>query len=84
MDFSWTDKERSFRAEVRSWLAANVPKQPLPSGDTRAGFALHVGWEKRLFDEPAAIDSSLRRARAGETLGCSTIAPLSTITIQIE
>ena len=50
MDLTWTDEETAFRAECRAWLEANVPDRPLPSGDTAEGFALHVEWEKKLFD----------------------------------
>jgi hypothetical protein len=49
MDLRYTDKEKAFRAEVRDWLAANVPRKPLPSGDTPEGFARHVEWEKKLY-----------------------------------
>jgi alkylation response protein AidB-like acyl-CoA dehydrogenase len=42
--------ERAFRDEARAWLAENVPRRPLPSGDTAEGFALHRGWERRLFE----------------------------------
>jgi alkylation response protein AidB-like acyl-CoA dehydrogenase len=48
MDLSWSKSEEAFRMAARRWLEANVPKTPLPSGDTRAGFAAHVAWEKRL------------------------------------
>ena len=37
-----------FRAEVRDWLRAHVPAQPLPSVDTAAGFAAHREWEREL------------------------------------
>ncbi|MDP6944362.1 MAG: acyl-CoA dehydrogenase family protein [Myxococcota bacterium] len=57
MDFSPTDDERMFRAEVRTWLAQNVPSEPLPSGDTREGFVQHVAWEKRLFEAGLAVVS---------------------------
>jgi alkylation response protein AidB-like acyl-CoA dehydrogenase len=50
MDLAWSPRELEFRAEARSWLAANVPGSPLPSGDTRAGFAAHLEWERALFD----------------------------------
>jgi len=50
VDLTWTESEEKFRAECRAWLEANVPKEPLPSGDTREGFALHLEWEKKLFD----------------------------------
>nr|WP_211288944.1 acyl-CoA dehydrogenase family protein [Actinophytocola xinjiangensis] len=47
---SYSPEERRFRDQARSWLADNVPARPLPSGDTREGFAAHVEWERRLFD----------------------------------
>ncbi|MFC8434877.1 acyl-CoA dehydrogenase family protein [Streptomyces sp. NPDC057253] len=50
MDLTWSDEERAFRAEARQWLAANVPDRPLPSGDTREGFAAHLEWERTLFE----------------------------------
>jgi alkylation response protein AidB-like acyl-CoA dehydrogenase len=37
-----------FRAEVRDWLRAHVPAEPLPSVDTAAGFAAHREWEREL------------------------------------
>jgi alkylation response protein AidB-like acyl-CoA dehydrogenase len=48
MDLSWSEPEEAFRAEARGWLEANVPRG-LPSGDTRAGFAAHLAWERALF-----------------------------------
>ena len=45
MDLSYTPEQRSFRAEARAWLEANVPKEPLPSFDTAVGFARHREWE---------------------------------------
>ena len=48
MDLTWSERDEEFRAEVRDWLRENVPPAPLPSGDTRAGFAEHVQWEKHL------------------------------------
>jgi alkylation response protein AidB-like acyl-CoA dehydrogenase len=50
MDLTWSPAEQEFRREARAWLAANVPRRPLPSGDTRAGFAAHLEWERALFD----------------------------------
>jgi alkylation response protein AidB-like acyl-CoA dehydrogenase len=48
VDLSYTDGERAFRAEVRAWMAANVPG-PLPSFDaSREGFEAHRAWEARL------------------------------------
>ena len=57
MDLSWSPEEQAFRAEVRDWLASNVPAAPLPSGDTREGFARHLEWERRLFDARFAVVS---------------------------
>jgi alkylation response protein AidB-like acyl-CoA dehydrogenase len=50
MDLTWTDAEQAFRDECRGWLEANVPAEPLPSGDTGEGFARHLEWERKLFD----------------------------------
>src|SRR3954447_13250892 len=57
MDLTWSPEEQAFRAEVREWLAANVPAEPLPSGDTREGFARHLEWERTLFDARFAVVS---------------------------
>lgn len=57
MDLRFTQKEENFRAECRAWLEANVPKEPLPSGDTREGFDLHVEWEKKLYEARYAVVS---------------------------
>jgi hypothetical protein len=56
VDLRFTDAEDDFRAEARGWLEANVPHD-LPSGDTREGFALHLDWERKLFDERWAVVS---------------------------
>ncbi len=47
----------AFRAEVRAWLAANVPDPPLPSVNTAAGFAKHRQWERALHDAGLAVVS---------------------------
>lgn len=57
MDLNWSDQEETFRTEVREWLDANVPDGPLPSGDTHEGFALHLEWERKLFDARYAVVS---------------------------
>lgn len=57
MDLTFNEKENAFRQECRSWLEANVPKEPLQSGDTREGFAQHVEWEKKLFAAGWAVVS---------------------------
>jgi len=49
MKLGYTDKQRAFRAEIREWLAAHVPKTPLASYDTPEGFAQHRAWEHTLF-----------------------------------
>ncbi len=48
MDLAYTPEQQEFRAEVRSWLEANVPRQPLRSFDTREGFEEHRRWESQL------------------------------------
>jgi alkylation response protein AidB-like acyl-CoA dehydrogenase len=56
MDLRMTAAEEEFRADCRAWLEANVPRG-LPSGDTREGFALHLEWERALFDARYAVVS---------------------------
>ena len=48
MQLQYTTQQEAFRQEVRSWLAAHVPKQSLPSLDTAEGFELHRDWERTL------------------------------------
>jgi alkylation response protein AidB-like acyl-CoA dehydrogenase len=48
VDLRYTPEQDAFRAEVRSWLAAHVPKEPLASFDTRPGFEAHRAWERTL------------------------------------
>jgi alkylation response protein AidB-like acyl-CoA dehydrogenase len=50
MDLTESPAEQAFRAEARAWLEENVPRAPLPSGDTRVGFAAHLEWERALFE----------------------------------
>ncbi len=57
MDLTFSPAEETFRAECRAWLEANVPRPPLPSGDTRAGFAAHLEWERTLFDARYSVVS---------------------------
>jgi alkylation response protein AidB-like acyl-CoA dehydrogenase len=45
----------AFQAEVRDWLAGNVPPQPLPSVDTADGVAAHRAWEQRLAAARLAV-----------------------------
>jgi alkylation response protein AidB-like acyl-CoA dehydrogenase len=39
-----------FRDEVRDWLAAHVPTEPLPPMDTDEGFEPHREWERTLAE----------------------------------
>lgn len=48
MDLTYTPAQQAFRAEARTWLEANVPREPLQSFDTEAGFAEHRAWEAKL------------------------------------
>ena len=57
MDLRFTAADDAFRAEVRAWLEAHVPAESLPSGDTAAGFARHVEWERELFEAGLAVVS---------------------------
>ncbi len=50
MDLSYTPAQHAFRAEARDWLSRNVPREKLPSHDTREGFELHRRWEATLAD----------------------------------
>src|SRR5690606_34007006 len=50
MDLTPTPEQQSFRSEVREWLAANVPADPLPEASTPEGLAAHKAWERRLFE----------------------------------
>ena len=44
----YTDAQRAFRAEVRAWMAANVPREPLETLESARGFAAHREWERTL------------------------------------
>lgn len=50
MDLAYTPRQQAFRAEVKAWLASNLPRTPLANYDTREGFEQHREWEGRLFD----------------------------------
>lgn len=50
MELNYTPRQQAFRAEVRAWLAANLPQHPLASYDTREGFEQHRAWERQLFE----------------------------------
>ena len=55
VDLTWTEDEEAFRAECRTWLEANVPATPLPSGDTARG----------LRPAPRVGEAALRRPLVG-------------------
>ena len=48
MDLNYTPEQQAFRAEVRSWMEANVPKTPLTTLECKEGFDQHVVWERTL------------------------------------
>ncbi|HBX74420.1 MAG TPA: acyl-CoA dehydrogenase [Halieaceae bacterium] len=48
MQLAFTEQQQAFRAEIRSWLQANVPAQPLQTFDTEEGFQQHREWEATL------------------------------------
>jgi alkylation response protein AidB-like acyl-CoA dehydrogenase len=50
MDLNLTPEQLQFRDEIRAWLDANVPEEPLGPTSTEEGFAQHRAWEKRLYE----------------------------------
>lgn len=50
MDLTHTEAQDAFRAEVRQWLAENVPAETLPPIHTADGVEAHQRWERTLFD----------------------------------
>src|SRR6195952_4351771 len=57
MDLTLSEDELAFQAEVRAWLEANAPSEPLPSMDTAEGWALHQEWEAKLAAERLSVVS---------------------------
>ena len=63
MDLTWNEDEQAFREAARSWLTTNLDVwrarhgDEIPSGDTRVGFALHLEWERMLYDARWAVVS---------------------------
>ncbi|WIN00425.1 acyl-CoA dehydrogenase family protein [Actinoplanes oblitus] len=55
MNLDLPPEAEAFRDEVRAWLAANVPAEPLPEVNTPAGAAAHRAWERRLADAGLAV-----------------------------
>ncbi|QYU70076.1 acyl-CoA dehydrogenase family protein [Leptolyngbya sp. 15MV] len=48
MDLAYTPKQQAFRAEVRAWMEAHAPREPLVTLECREGFDQHVAWERTL------------------------------------
>ncbi|MFH8988223.1 acyl-CoA dehydrogenase family protein [Streptomyces sp. NPDC017940] len=48
MDLDLTAAQEEFGRRARAWLAAHVPRRPLPSLETEEGFAAHRDWEREL------------------------------------
>ena len=48
MDLTYTPEQQAFRAEVRAWMEAHVPKEPLVTLECREGYDQHVAWERTL------------------------------------
>ena len=48
MDLAYTPEQQAFRAEVRAWMEAHVPREPLVTLECREGYDQHVEWERTL------------------------------------
>lgn len=48
MDLAYTPQQRAFRAEIREWLEAHKPREPLLTLECREGYDQHVEWERTL------------------------------------
>ena len=48
MHLEYTAEQHTFRAEVRAWMEAHVPKEPLVTLECREGYDQHVAWERTL------------------------------------
>ncbi len=48
MQLDYTPEQQAFRAEVRAWMQAHVPKEPLVTLECREGYDQHVEWERTL------------------------------------
>ncbi|WP_040788237.1 acyl-CoA dehydrogenase family protein [Nocardia paucivorans] len=57
MELDLDDSTRQFQQEVRDFLTANVPADPLPSMDTEAGFEAHREWERTLAQARLSVVS---------------------------
>ncbi|MFG2194057.1 acyl-CoA dehydrogenase family protein [Streptomyces sp. NPDC048639] len=69
MDLDFSPTEHAFRTDIRAWLAAHVPAEPLPSLETREGFDAHRAWEHTLFaDRWSAVSWPERYGGRGASL----------------
>ena len=57
MDLDLDQDSLDFRAEVRAWLEAHVPTEPLPSMDSAEGFEAHREWERTMADARMSVVS---------------------------
>ncbi|MFM7028268.1 MAG: acyl-CoA dehydrogenase family protein [Chakrabartia sp.] len=48
MQLTYTPEQQAFRADVRAWMEAHVPKEPLVTLECREGYDQHVAWERTL------------------------------------
>jgi alkylation response protein AidB-like acyl-CoA dehydrogenase len=48
LQLQFTPAQRQFRAEVRAWMSAHVPRAPLQTLESARGFAQHREWERTL------------------------------------
>ena len=50
MDLKFTREQELFREEVRSWLAANQPREPRPPSTEAAARDFDLAWQRTLYD----------------------------------
>ena len=48
MELIYTPEQQAFRKEVRDWMQANVPTEPLVTLEREEGYLQHVAWERTL------------------------------------
>jgi hypothetical protein len=48
MHLHYTQEQDAFRAEVKAWMEAHVPNEPLVTLECKEGFDQHVAWERTL------------------------------------
>lgn len=49
MDRRFDDKAEALRDDIRTWLAANVPTDPMPD-DPDAAFQCQRAWQRKMYD----------------------------------